>query len=77
MTTLAPGKPQGQKIQGFYRPCWGIENQGFRYLSQTWNIDRPVGHSYGAVLAGLVFVFMVFNVGQLFKQANGWIMRSS
>jgi len=69
VTTLAPGKQQGQKIRGFYRRRWGIENQGFRYLSQTWNIDRPAGHSYGAVLARLVFVFMVFNAGQLFKQA--------
>ena len=70
MTTLAPGKQPGQKIRGFYRQRWGIENQGFRYLSQTWNIDRPAGHSYGAVLARLVFVFMVFNAGQLFKQAS-------
>ena len=69
VTTLAPGKQPGQKIRGFYRQRWGIENQGFRYLSQTWNIDRPAGHSYGAVLARLVFVFMVFNAGQLFKQA--------
>ena len=70
VTTLAPGKQQGQKIRGFYRQRWGIENQGFRYLSQTWNIDRPAGHSYGAVLARLVFVFMIYNSGQLFKQAS-------
>jgi hypothetical protein len=70
VTTLAPGKQHGQKIRGFYRRRWGIENQGFRYLSQTWNIDRPAGHSLGAVLARLVFVFMVFNAGQLFRQAS-------
>jgi hypothetical protein len=70
VTTLAPGKQPGQKIRGFYRQRWGIENQGFRYLSQTWNIDRPAGHSYGGVLARLVFVFMIYNSGQLFKQAS-------
>jgi len=69
VTTLASGKQHGQKIRQHYRQRWGIENQGFRYLSQTWNIDRPAGHSYGAVLARLVFVFMVFNAGQLFQQA--------
>jgi hypothetical protein len=41
-------------IRGLYRGRWGIENQGFRSLSQTWDIDRPAGHSYGAVLARLV-----------------------
>ena len=66
----APGKQQGQRIRGFYRQRWGIESQGFRYLSQTWNIDRPAGHSYGAVLARLVFVLMIYNSGQLFKQAS-------
>jgi len=69
VTALASGKQHGQKIRQHYRQRWGIENQGFRYLSQTWNIDRPAGHSYGAVLARLVFVFMVFNAGQLFQQA--------
>ena len=55
ITSLAPGRQQGAKIRGFYRRRWGIENQGFRSLSQTWDIDRPAGHSYGAVLARLVF----------------------
>src|SRR3989475_6758811 len=57
ITSLAPGR-YGVKVRGFYRGRWGIENQGFRSLSQTWDIDRPAGHSYGAVLARLVFVFL-------------------
>lgn len=70
VATLPPGKQQGQKIRGFYRKRWGIENQGFRCLSQRWKIDRPAGHSYGSVLARLVFVFMIYNAGQLFEQAG-------
>jgi len=77
VTTLAPGKQPGQKIRGFHRQRWGIENQGFRDLSQTWKIDRPAGHSYGAALAHLVFVFMIYNSGQLFKQSSGQIMPPS
>ena len=30
------------------------------------DIDRPAGHSYGAVLARLVFVFMIYNARHLF-----------
>ena len=34
ITSLAPGM-YGVKGRGFYRGRWGIENQGFRSLSQT------------------------------------------
>jgi hypothetical protein len=67
VTSLAPGR-HGVKIRRFYRSRWGIENQGFRSLSQTWAIDRPAGHSYGAVLARLVFVFMIYNARCLFER---------
>jgi hypothetical protein len=69
VTSLAPGR-HGGKVRGFYRNRWGIENQGFRWLSQTWDIDRPAGHSYGAVLARLVFVFMIYNARHLFEKAS-------
>ena len=49
---------------------WGIENQGFRSLSQTWNLDRPASHSFGAVLARLVFVFMIYNASHLFEKQS-------
>jgi hypothetical protein len=58
------------KVRSFYQGRWGIENQGFRSLSQTWDIDRPAGHSYGAVLARLVFVFMIYNARHLFAQQS-------
>jgi hypothetical protein len=67
VTSLSPGR-YGVKIRRFYRDRWGIENQGFRSLSQTWDIDRPAGHSYGAVLGRLVFVFMIYNARHLFEQ---------
>lgn len=69
VTSLAPGR-HGVKVRGFYRGRWAIENQGFRWLSQTWDIDRPAGHSYGAVLARLVFVFMVYNARHLFEKES-------
>jgi hypothetical protein len=69
ITSLAPGR-YGVKVRGFYRGRWGIENQGFRSLSQTWDIDRPAGHSYGAVLARLVFVFMTYNARHLFEKQS-------
>ena len=69
ITSLAPGR-YGVKVRGFYRGRWGIENQGFRSLSQTWDIDRPAGHSYGAVLARLVFVFMIYNGRHLFEKQS-------
>jgi hypothetical protein len=58
------------KVRDFYRGRWGIENQGFRSLSQTWDIDRPAGHSYGAVLARLVFVFLIYNARHLFEKQS-------
>jgi len=69
VTSLAPG-PYGVKVRGFYGRRWGIENQGFRSLSQTWNIDRPASHSFGAVLARLVFVFMIYNASHLFEKQS-------
>jgi len=69
VTSLATG-PYGVKIRRFYRGRWGIENQGFRALSQTWDLDRPAGHSYGAVLARLVFVFMIYNAGHLLEHQS-------
>jgi hypothetical protein len=69
VTSLAPGR-HGVKVRGFYRGRWGIENQGFRSLSQTWDIDRPAGHSYGAILARLVFVFMIYNARHLFEKQS-------
>ena len=69
ITSLSPGR-YGVKVRGFYRGRWGIENQGFRSLSQTWDIDRPAGHSYGAVLARLVFVFMIYNARHLFEKQS-------
>ena len=69
ITSLAPGR-YGVKVRNFYRGRWGIENQGFRSLSQTWEIDRPAGHSYAAVLARLVFVFMIYNARHLFEKQS-------
>src|SRR5206468_9003913 len=69
ITSLAPGR-YGVKVRGFYRGRWGIENQGFRSLSQTWDIDRPAGHSFGAVLARLVFVFTIYNARHLFEKQS-------
>jgi hypothetical protein len=69
IASLAPGR-YGVKVRGLYRGRWGIENQGFRWLSQTWDIDRPAGHSYGAVLARLVFVFMIYNARHLFEKES-------
>ena len=69
ITSLAPGR-YGVKVRSFYRGRWGIENQGFRSLSQTWEMDRPAGHSYAAVLARLVFVFMIYNARHLFEKQS-------
>ena len=69
ITSMAPGR-HGVKVRAMYRGRWGIENQGFRSLSQTWDIDRPAGHSYGAVLARLVFVFMIYNARHLFEKQS-------
>ena len=69
ITSLPPGR-YGVKVRSFYRGRWGIENQGFRSLSQIWDIDRPAGHSYGAVLGRLVFVFMIYNARHLFEKQS-------
>jgi len=69
VTSLKPGR-YGAKVRGFYRGRWGIENQGFRSLSQTWDIDRPAAHSYGAVLARLVFVFLIYNARHLLEKQS-------
>ena len=69
VTSLAPGR-HGAKVRGFYRGRWGIENQGFRSLSQTWDIDRPAAHTYGAVLARLVFVFLIYHARHLLEKQS-------
>lgn len=40
VASLAPGM-YGVKVGRFYQGRWGIENQGFRSPSQTWEIDSP------------------------------------
>jgi hypothetical protein len=70
VTSLRPGLNGGKKIRGFYRRRWSVENQGFRVLSQTWEIDRPASHSYGAVLGRLVFVFMIYNACHLYEHQS-------
>jgi hypothetical protein len=69
VTSLKLGR-YGAKVRGFYRGRWGIENQGFRSLSQDWDIDRPAAHSYGAVLARLVFVFLIYNARHLLEKQS-------
>jgi len=69
VTSLKPGR-HGVRVRAFYQRRWGIENQGFRGLSQTWDIDRPARHSYPAVLARLVFVFLIYNARHLFEKQS-------
>jgi hypothetical protein len=69
VTSLKAGR-HGVKVRTFYRCRWGIENQGFRWLSQTWDIDRPARRSYAAVLARLVFVFMIYNARHLLEKQS-------
>jgi hypothetical protein len=49
----AAGKP-GEMV----RICSACLKSG---LSETWDIDRPARHSHLAVLARLVFVFLIYN----------------
>ena len=49
------------RIRRFYLKRWFVENQGFRCLTQRWNLDIPAGRKLNIIRARICFVLMLYN----------------
>jgi len=59
ITSLGVSHPY--RIRRFYLRRWFIENQGFRCLTQRWNLDIPAGRKINIIRARICFVLMLYN----------------
>jgi len=59
MTTL-PLKRNPYKIRKYYIERWTIENQGFRELTQEWEIDILAGRKLNTIRSRIAFVLMLY-----------------
>ena len=59
ITSLGVSHPY--RIRRFYLRRWFIENQGFRRLTQRWNLDIPAGRKLNTIRSRICFVLMLYN----------------
>jgi len=55
-------------IRKYYLSRWSIENQGFRELTQRWQLDRLAGRTWRAIVARIAFVLMLYNAEHILRE---------
>lgn len=73
MTTL-PVKRNPYKVRKYYLARWIIENQGFRELTQRWEIDILAGRKLNIIRSRIAFVLMLYTAMKLLdmKHPGRW-----
>jgi len=73
ITTL-PVKHNPYKIRKYYIARWIIENQGFRELTQDWEIDILAGRKLNTIRSRIAFVLMLYTAMKLLdmKHPGRW-----
>lgn len=51
-----------------YRKRWGVENEGFRTLTQRWNLDIPAGRNLSAIVARIFFALVLANAESIVRE---------
>jgi hypothetical protein len=65
--TTLPVHRRPRKIRGYYGRRWVIENQGFRELTQRWDLDVPAGRRFNLIHARITFALMLYNVDHILR----------
>ena len=68
--TPLPTAARPHRIRQYYRQRWGIENEGFRELTQTWALDRLAGRRFNALNSRTAFVLMLYNAERLLQMKH-------
>jgi hypothetical protein len=66
--TSLPVKSDPYGIRKHYLSRWSIENQGFRELTQRWQLDRLAGRSWRAIVSRIAFVLMLYNAEHILRE---------
>jgi hypothetical protein len=69
VTTL-PTAAKPPRIRGYYGQRWGIENQGFRELTQEWALDHLAGRRFNTLNSRIAFVLMLYNADRLLRMKH-------
>lgn len=67
-TTSLPLAPDPYRIRKHYLSRWMVENEGFRELTQRWQIDRLPSKSWHALAARTAFVLMLYNAEHVLRE---------
>jgi hypothetical protein len=69
VTTL-PTAAKSPRIRGYYGQRWGIENQGFRELTQEWALDHLAGRRFNALNSRIAFALMLYNAERILRMKH-------
>jgi len=69
ITTL-PTAARPHHTRGYYGQRWGIENQGFRELTQEWALDCLAGRRFNALNSRIAFAPMLYNAERVLRMKH-------
>lgn len=56
------------QIRKYYLLRWGVENQGFRNLTQRWSLDVAAGRNLNSIVARTFFVLALANAERIVEE---------
>jgi hypothetical protein len=68
--TTLPAAARPHRIRRYYRQRWVIENQGFRELTQAWDLDCPAGRRFNVLNSRVAFALMLYNGDRLLRMKH-------
>jgi hypothetical protein len=66
--TSLPAHKDPYEIRKHYLLRWGVENQGFRNLTQRWSLDVAAGRSLNSIVARTCFVLVLANAERIVEE---------
>ncbi len=67
MTSL-PVQGDPYEVRKYYLLRWGVENQGFRNLTQRWSLDVAAGRNLNSIVARTFFVLALANAERIVEE---------
>lgn len=66
--TSLPVRRDPYEIRKYYLLRWGVENQGFRNLTQRWSLDVAAGRNLNSIVARTFFVLALANAERIVEE---------
>jgi len=66
--TSLPARGDPYAIREYYLLRWGVENQGFRNLTQRWSLDVAAGRNLNSIVARTFFVLVLANAERIVEE---------